>query len=70
MNTPAGDTPGHVLDSIDDPPPVAPDMPLDSECCESGCERCVWTVYQEDKQDYERRYAEWLSRHPDVASSI
>ena len=50
----------------DDPQPKAPDMPLDSECCESGCERCVWTVYREDRADYERRYAEWLCRHQDA----
>lgn len=50
----------------DDPQPLPPDMPGESECCESGCERCVWTVYQEEKREYERRYAEWLQRHPEA----
>ncbi|MFH1815876.1 MAG: oxidoreductase-like domain-containing protein [Pseudomonadota bacterium] len=53
-----------------DPAPVPPGMPMDSECCESACERCVWTVYQEDKLEYERRYAEWLIRHPEHAPYI
>lgn len=49
----------------EDVAPVPPTMPRDSECCESGCERCVWTVYQEEKLEYERRYAAWLQRHPE-----
>jgi hypothetical protein len=49
----------------EDVAPVPPAMPMDSECCESGCERCVWTVYQEEKLEYERRYAAWLQRHPE-----
>lgn len=52
--------------AADDPAPVPPDTPHDSECCESGCERCVWTVYQEDKLEYERRYADWRTRHPEA----
>ena len=55
---------------LEDPAPVAPDMPSESECCESGCERCVWTVYQESKLEYERLYAAWLERHPDARPKI
>lgn len=54
----------------DDPAPTAPEMPMESECCESGCERCVWTVYQEARRDYERLYAEWLNRHPEAAPAL
>ncbi|WP_374336541.1 oxidoreductase-like domain-containing protein [Methyloversatilis sp.] len=52
--------------AVEDPAPVPPVMPMDSECCESGCERCVWTVYQEEKLAHERRYAAWLKRHPEA----
>jgi len=24
-----------------------PEPPADNECCESGCEPCVWDVYRE-----------------------
>jgi hypothetical protein len=54
----------------EDVAPVPPVMPMDSECCESGCERCVWTVYQEERREYERRYAAWLQRHPEERPSI
>ena len=60
----------HDTPRTDDPAPIPPDMLLDSECCESGCERCVWTVYQELKMEYERRYAEWLLRHPEARPRI
>jgi hypothetical protein len=55
---------------LEDPAPIAPDMPSESECCESGCDRCVWTVYQEHKLDYERRYAAWLARHPEARPTL
>ncbi|MCY0966776.1 oxidoreductase-like domain-containing protein [Parathalassolituus penaei] len=27
--------------------------PGDYECCESGCDRCVWDIYREDLQEWE-----------------
>jgi hypothetical protein len=32
----------------------APLPPGDGECCGNGCERCVWTVYQEQLEAYRR----------------
>lgn len=46
----------------DDPAPQPPDPPQDGECCESGCENCVWTVYGEARRRYEVDYAAWLER--------
>lgn len=50
----------------EDPPPQPPEPPGENECCESGCEACVWTVYQEAKLAYERAYADWLLRHAEA----
>ncbi len=31
-----------------------PMPPGDYECCESGCERCVWDVYREDMNEWQQ----------------
>lgn len=46
----------------DDPAPQAPEPPQEGECCESGCEDCVWTRYSRTRQAYESDYAAWLER--------
>lgn len=48
----------HVLDA----PPVAPEKPLPSDCCESGCERCVFDLYAEEMHEYEAAHEAWLRR--------
>ena len=30
-----------------------PEPPGDYECCESGCDRCVWDIYREDVAEWE-----------------
>lgn len=59
-NTPpaAGDTP-------DDPRPQPPEAPLPSDCCDSGCDPCVYDLYNDELQLYRERLAQWLARHPD-----
>ena len=47
----------------DAPAPAAPAPPQEGECCESGCEECVWTRYQAARRAYEADYAAWLERH-------
>jgi hypothetical protein len=39
--------------------PVPPEKPLPSDCCDSGCERCVFDVYAAALARYERLLAEW-----------
>ena len=46
----------------DDPPPVAPEPPLPSDCCESGCPICVHDLYAQELDAYHAALAEW--RHP------
>ncbi len=48
-----------------DPRPQAPEKPLPCDCCETGCEPCVYTVYTEELEEYEARLAAWKARHPE-----
>lgn len=36
------------------PPP--PEKPLPGDCCGSGCVRCVWDVYYEELEEYNKIY--------------
>lgn len=49
-----------------DPRPQAPEPPLPSDCCESGCAVCVYDSYAEELADYRQRLAAWRERHPDA----
>lgn len=48
-----------------DPRPRPPEKPLPGDCCESGCESCVFTVYAEELDEYEKELAAWEQRHPE-----
>lgn len=47
-----------------DPPPTAPEKPLPSDCCGSGCSVCVLDAYQEELAHYESQLAAWRARQP------
>ena len=49
-----------------DPKPQPPEKPLPAECCESGCEVCVYDVYADQLEAYEQALAAWKARHPDT----
>ncbi|KAJ3692756.1 hypothetical protein LUZ60_011851 [Juncus effusus] len=34
-----------------------PEKPLAGDCCGSGCVRCVWDVYYEELEDYNKKLA-------------
>ncbi|KAL3031831.1 hypothetical protein AAZX31_02G049600 [Glycine max] len=36
------------------PPP--PEKPEPGDCCGSGCVRCVWDVYYDELEEYNKRY--------------
>ncbi|MGH8616695.1 MAG: oxidoreductase-like domain-containing protein [Burkholderiales bacterium] len=48
----------------DDPPPEPPRAPYPHECCDSGCEPCVYDLYAEALRQYEENLAAWQQRHP------
>ncbi|CAI9757827.1 unnamed protein product [Fraxinus pennsylvanica] len=42
--------------NISPPPPPPPEKPLPGDCCGSGCIRCVWDVYYEELDEYNKLY--------------
>ena len=50
----------------EDPPPIRPEKPLPSDCCESGCAVCVFDLYAEELAAYRTALADWLARHPEA----
>lgn len=51
-----------------DPPPERPHKPLPFDCCESGCDRCVFDIYDEELTYYESALALWRARNPGHSS--
>lgn len=57
MNTPDPDP---------DPRPLPPERPLPGDCCDGGCDRCVYDIYADEVDDYKQRLTRWRERHPDA----
>jgi hypothetical protein len=47
----------------DDPPPEPPARPSPDDCCRSGCEPCVFDLYNEALERYHAALAAWEQRH-------
>ena len=43
--------------------PIPPEKPLPMECCETGCEVCVFDAYIAAWADYEKALASWLQEN-------
>mgnify|MGYP000667797896 CR=1 FL=1 len=46
----------------DDPPPEKPRAPAPHECCDSGCDPCVFDLYANAMEAYEADLAAWKAR--------
>ncbi|WP_281664933.1 oxidoreductase-like domain-containing protein [Paraburkholderia fungorum] len=46
----------------DDPQPVPPVRPELEDCCHSGCNPCVFDLYDEALERYQSALAEWQVR--------
>lgn len=56
------------MDTVDDPKPHPPQKPGAAECCEAGCDRCVFDVYADELEQYRVALARWQARHPGAAA--
>ena len=46
-------------------PPVPPQPPVPGECCERGCERCVWDYYRLAQARYAEAVTAWQAQSGD-----
>ncbi|WP_232346447.1 MULTISPECIES: oxidoreductase-like domain-containing protein [Cupriavidus] len=58
--------PDHPADR--DPRPVPPERPGDNECCQSGCDPCVFDFYADEMERYRAELRAWEARHPEHAA--
>lgn len=42
-----------------------PEKPLPCDCCETGCDPCVYEVYAGELKAYDKALTAWRTRHPD-----
>jgi hypothetical protein len=47
----------------DDPRPEPPERPAAEDCCGSGCDRCVYDLYEQALDRYRDELAAWQRRH-------
>lgn len=47
-----------------DRPPTQPEKPLPLDCCESGCDRCVFEIYADDLAHHQSLLVAWRARNP------
>jgi len=58
--------PQHPADH--DPRPLPPERPGDNECCQSGCDPCVFDFYADEMERYRAELRAWEARHPGPAA--
>ncbi|SIT47028.1 conserved hypothetical protein [Paraburkholderia piptadeniae] len=51
----------HTAD--DDPCPTPPTRPDPDECCHSGCDTCIFDLYEDELTRYRTALAAWEARH-------
>lgn len=53
-----------------DPPPQRPREPDPCECCQSGCDPCVYDRYWEAMERYEQALRDWEARNRASAGEL
>lgn len=57
MTEPPADAPAQAPE-----PPQPPEKPLPADCCGGGCLHCVYDLYDEALERYQRALANWEAR--------
>ena len=52
-----------------EPRPLPPPEPASGECCHGGCDPCVYDLYYEALDRYERALAAWEARRAGASGS-
>ncbi len=52
----------HEFPASNDPKPLPPDRPGDNECCQSGCDPCVFDFYNDEMDRYRQELKAWEAR--------
>ena len=55
----------NAFDRDDDPRPRPPTPPRGEDCCNSGCNRCIFDVYEDALAQYRSDVAAWEARRGD-----
>lgn len=53
----------------DDPPPVMPPPPDDNACCNSGCDPCVFDLYEAERERYFAEMRAWRARRASASDN-
>jgi hypothetical protein len=51
-----------------DPAPLPPVRPTADDCCQGGCARCVYDLYEDAMDRYRADLAAWRARHGEPAT--
>lgn len=46
--------------------PAPPSEPKPEECCQRGCDPCVYDRYYDALERYQQALQAWLQRHPEA----
>ena len=57
------------LHEVPDPRPEPPREPGTDECCQSGCDPCVFDLYWQAYERYEQALTQWEARQAPQAKS-
>lgn len=53
-----------------DPEPQPPREPALEDCCQSGCDPCIFDVYQDALERYRLALQQWQARQAEAAAAV